>query len=96
MITVRYKDTGRKRRLIVEGHGGGVAGADIFCAAASTLVITLESTLETYHIKHFRDIRDGFAEIKCNKPESRTVFYTCMCGFYTLAQMYPEHYKVEQ
>lgn len=80
--------------MSVEGHGPGPDGQDVFCAGASALVIALQSTLQTYHIKHFEDIRDGFAEIKCNKPESRTVFYTCMCGFYTLAQMYPEHYTV--
>ena len=94
MITVTYKDTGKKRKLIIEGHGGGEKGKDIFCAAASTLLITLVSTLDTAHIKHTADIRDGYAEIKCNRPESRTVFYTCMCGFYTLAELYKDKYRV--
>lgn len=95
MITIRYKDTGKKRKLTVEGHGGGPEGEDIFCAAASTLVITLLSALASGHIKHTADVETkGYAEVKCNRPESKTVFYTCMCGFYTLAEMYPDRYVV--
>ena len=94
MITVRYKDTGKKRKLTVEGHGGGQKGTDIICAAASTLVITLASALETGKVKHVKELRDGYAEIKSNRPESKTVFFTCVCGFLTLAQMYPDKYNV--
>ena len=94
MITVKYKDTGKKRKIVVEGHGGGEEGRDVFCAAASTLVITLLSALATGKVKHETETRDGYAMVKCNRPESKTVFYTCMCGFYTLAEMYPEKYTV--
>ena len=94
MITIRYQDDGRKRKLTVEGHGGGEPGKDIYCAAASTLVIALESALSEADITHETEVRDGYARVACDKDESRPMFYTCMCGFYTLAQMYPAYYKI--
>lgn len=94
MITIRYKDTGKRRKLTVQGHGGGEAGKDIYCAAASTLVITLVSALANARVKYTQELRDGYAEIGSNRPESKSVFYTCMCGFFTLAKMYPDYYTV--
>ena len=95
MITVRYKDSGKKRRITVDGHANaGEKGQDIFCAAASTLVMTLQSALINSHIKFEQEISTGHADIKCNRQESKVVFYTCMCGFYTLAKMYPDYYTV--
>lgn len=95
MIKIRYKDDGKRRRITVDGHAGAAPkGQDIYCCAASTLVMTLQSALINSKIKFEQEISSGHADIKCNRPESKVVFYTCMCGFYTLAKMYPDYYTV--
>jgi uncharacterized protein YsxB (DUF464 family) len=95
MVTVSYRDTGKKRKLKVEGHAGsGPAGHDLICCSASTLVITLESALESARIKHTSGINEGLAEIRCRDPKARTIFDTVMCGFYTLAMMYPGYIRI--
>ena len=96
MIVVKYRDNGHKRKLTVTGHAGyGPYGEDIFCAAASTLIMTLEKALENRGILYNETIRDGYAEIRCRDKKSKGTFYTCLCGYLQLAELYPDYYSVE-
>lgn len=95
MITIRYRDTGRKRKLTVTGHAGAAPkGEDIFCAAASALILTLQRALTDRGIIYKEDIKSGYAEIRCRDKKSKGIYYTCMCGFYQLAELYPDFYDV--
>lgn len=96
MITITYTDTGKRRRLLVEGHAGAAnKGEDIFCAAASTLVLTLQSALQREGIRYTEEVSAGHADIRCERPGCQKIFYTCMAGFLELANMYPEYYTVK-
>ena len=95
MITIIYQETGKRRRLTVTGHAGAAKkGEDIFCAAASTLILTLQSALQREGIRYDERVESGLADIICERPGCKQIFYTCMCGFMGLATMYPEYYEV--
>lgn len=95
MIEITYKDDGKRRELTVEGHGPGPKGKDIFCAAASTLMISLESALKDSDTPYDVDARDGYGQITCEDDRAREWYYLAVRGFLTLASMYGDHYSVK-
>lgn len=91
-----------KYDLQVEGHA---VGADAVCASASTLVYTLESSLESlgkqaYKGKPKVKIKEGNGRIYCKpkadyEPNIALIYHTILCGFKALSENYPEHVKFE-
>ena len=95
MIKVRYHDDGNVRVLEISGHAGAAPeGMDIFCAAASTLAISLRDAMTESNVPFDELIDDGYAKFVCEDARARDWFYMAMRGFLTLAEMYPQYYAV--
>lgn len=95
MITITYRDDGQKRQLTVEGHAGyAERGKDIICAAASTLMMSLQDAMRDSDVPFDEVIGDGYAQFTCDDSRARDWFYMAVRGFLTLAGMYPDYYRV--
>ncbi|MCL2026365.1 MAG: ribosomal-processing cysteine protease Prp [Leptospirales bacterium] len=57
--------------VLVEGHAGGIKGSDTFCAAVSTLSMTMVLTLaSTNGLEQKIEQRDGFLKTEAVIEES--------------------------
>ena len=96
MITIRHREKRNNRTIIVSGHAGAAEpGKDIFCAAASTLMMTLLSALDRAEIDAIEIVGDGYVYVQCTDAGAEMIYYTVLTGYYTLAMNYPEYYRVE-
>ena len=95
MITITYRDAEGRREITVDGHADyAPRGADIVCAGASALCMALMSALENAGIDMDYEIRDGYLSVNFSKNNSRDICHTILCGFYEMAQQYPDNITI--
>ena len=105
MVTITY--TKATRQLRMKGHAGyGGVGADIVCAACSTLFYTLcTALLDEENMGHLAqepkmEMTKGRASVRCvpkTDAEARVdvVYRTVINGFHMLCQKYPEYVNLK-
>lgn len=105
MTTVKLEEYYDKYVLSIDGHTGfDKCGSDIVCAAVSAVTYTLINALrwaEADELLYIDEIRigDGSVYIEAepysfSREKIKTIIETCMTGYSTIEEEYPEYIEI--
>ena len=87
----------------MSGHADSAPyGEDLVCAAASTLAIVIENSLDVQGINYEAEIAEGYVRVMLKMPQdeekdiiAQAVLKTFAVGIDALTSTYPQYIKVD-
>lgn len=102
-VALYYTDKQTLCGYAFEGHADSAPyGEDIVCAAASTLAIVTENSLEVQGVQYEAEMEDGYLRLMLKEAASekealtaQAVLKTLEIGVLQMAKTYPEFIKTD-